>query len=234
MKKTLIGLTALLMISAPLTAQNDIGPTEPTKTEALMRVEVIDGQQKPLEGETVIFMDQASGAKIQCTTNAQGKCNVLLPEGKTYNALLVNFAGKNDAQVLEIPSHPQAVAYDYQLQRLAPVFKSITLDNVEFETNSAQITRDSYPYLDDLADYLAFDTGLRIEISGHTDNVGNDDYNLTLSQKRANSIRTYLIGKGISGDRIVARGYGENQPIADNSTEEGRKRNRRIEVHVIE
>jgi outer membrane protein OmpA-like peptidoglycan-associated protein len=236
MKQSITTLTSLiaLLTATSLQAQENAGPTEPTKTEALMRVSVVDGQQQPLEGETIIFANQSNGKKIECTTNTEGKCNMLLPEGYTYNAILVSFTGQKDEQLLEIPKHPQAVAYDYQLQKLKPVFKTITLENVEFETNSAQITRESYPYLDDLAEYLEFDDQLKVEISGHTDNVGNDEYNMKLSQQRANSIRKYLIGKGIAASRIMAKGYGENKPIADNQTEEGRAKNRRIEVHVIE
>ena len=74
---------------------------------------------------------------------------------------------------------------------------------------------------------------LRIEISGHTDNVGKDDYNMTLSENRAKSVRQWLIDKGINTQRIVAKGYGKTKPIADNSTEEGRQQNRRTEFKII-
>jgi outer membrane protein OmpA-like peptidoglycan-associated protein len=75
---------------------------------------------------------------------------------------------------------------------------------------------------------------LRIEVQAHSDNSGDAAYNQYLSEERANSVRDYLIAKGIAPDRIEAKGYGESQPIADNDTREGRAANRRVELKVIE
>jgi len=75
---------------------------------------------------------------------------------------------------------------------------------------------------------------MKIEIGAHTDDVGANTYNQQLSLKRAQSVKAYLIKKGISKDRIKAKGYGENKPIADNATEEGRAKNRRVEISVIQ
>jgi len=74
---------------------------------------------------------------------------------------------------------------------------------------------------------------LKIEISGHTDNVGKPADNLTLSNNRAKSVVGYLASKGIASQRLVAKGYGETKPVADNTTEEGKARNRRTELKVI-
>ena len=76
--------------------------------------------------------------------------------------------------------------------------------------------------------------GLKILIAGHTDNVGNAAVNLQLSKDRANSVRAYLLKKGISGERVKAVGHGESQPIASNDTDEGRAANRRTEFEIIE
>ena len=72
-----------------------------------------------------------------------------------------------------------------------------------------------------------------VEIAGHTDNVGNKDANQKLSEDRANSVRNYLIKKGITTERILAKGYGDTQPVADNSTDAGKQKNRRTEVRTI-
>jgi outer membrane protein OmpA-like peptidoglycan-associated protein len=74
---------------------------------------------------------------------------------------------------------------------------------------------------------------LIIEIGGHTDNVGTPESNIKLSQERANAVRNYIINKGIAANRITAKGYGDTMPVADNSTEEGRSKNRRTEVSII-
>jgi outer membrane protein OmpA-like peptidoglycan-associated protein len=75
--------------------------------------------------------------------------------------------------------------------------------------------------------------GLRIEISGHTDSLGPQAINLTLSEKRATAVKNYLIAHGVASDRLRAEGYGEFNPIATNETEEGRAKNRRVEFKVL-
>jgi OOP family OmpA-OmpF porin len=87
--------------------------------------------------------------------------------------------------------------------------------------------------LDKVAESLSNEPDVNIIIMGHTDSVGSDAYNLKLSQARAESVVRYLTSKGISQSRQVAKGYGESKPVADNNTDEGRERNRRVELQVI-
>jgi OOP family OmpA-OmpF porin len=75
---------------------------------------------------------------------------------------------------------------------------------------------------------------VRVEVAGHTDSRGNDSYNLKLSQRRAESVRDYLISMGIESSRLTARGYGESQPVATNSTEGGRAQNRRVVLRRLD
>ena len=84
--------------------------------------------------------------------------------------------------------------------------------------------------LDKVAESLRDWPEVRVEIGGHTDNSGADAYNMALSQKRAESVRAHLIGKGVDGERLTAKGYGETAPVADNATKEGKAKNRRVEV----
>jgi len=107
---------------------------------------------------------------------------------------------------------------------------TLIASKIYFETNSAKLKLISNSQLDDLADILKKYEGVNLTIEGHTDNVGNDDYNMNLSQKRTESVREYLIGRGIDGSRLKAIGYGETRPIADNNTADGRARNRRVEL----
>jgi cytochrome c oxidase subunit 2 len=109
----------------------------------------------------------------------------------------------------------------------------IRLDAVQFETGSNKLTPDSEYQLNDLAEVLTKYGTMRIEVSGHTDNVGNAAQNLNLSQQRAVVVREYLISKGINGGRITAVGYGDSKPIDTNDTEEGRQHNRRTEFKII-
>jgi len=103
---------------------------------------------------------------------------------------------------------------------------------IHFETASATIKTTSYADLDSLVAILQQYPTIDAMIEGHTDNVGDDKSNLDLSQRRADAVKAYIIGKGIEGFRVTATGYGETQPISSNDTEEGRQQNRRVEVKL--
>ena len=105
-------------------------------------------------------------------------------------------------------------------------------DNLEFEFNKDVIKESSYPFLDELVDVLR-QKEWNIKLEGHTDNKGSDDYNLKLSKARANAVKKYLEDKGIKPTRIQADGFGSTKPIADNATEQGRNKNRRVEFKII-
>jgi OOP family OmpA-OmpF porin len=103
---------------------------------------------------------------------------------------------------------------------------------VFFETNRAHIRTISHPLLNEVALALKDNPTINVEVQGHTDSQGNDAFNLKLSQKRAEAVRLYLIKKGVTSDRVVAKGYGEAVPIADNRTAAGRSQNRRVEFVI--
>jgi outer membrane protein OmpA-like peptidoglycan-associated protein len=104
---------------------------------------------------------------------------------------------------------------------------------VNFDTGKASIRPESLPQLDGVVEYMTHKPKVRIEISGHTDNVGKPANNKALSQRRAEACREYLIKKGIDGSRVEAVGYGDELPIASNEQEDGRQKNRRIEAHEL-
>lgn len=111
--------------------------------------------------------------------------------------------------------------------------QSVVLKGVTFLPGSATLTADAKSVLDAAAASLSADRSLKVELGGHTDAQGKDAANLALSQKRADSARAYLVGKGVEASRLTAKGYGETQPIADNNTVEGRAENRRVELKVV-
>jgi outer membrane protein OmpA-like peptidoglycan-associated protein len=112
--------------------------------------------------------------------------------------------------------------------------KSLVLEGVNFETNSAKLTSDSHSVLDRVAESLNASPDVKVEVAGHTDSVGSDSHNMSLSKARAESVRDYLVKKGVDSSRLVARGYGETKPIADNGTAAGRAKNRRVELTRID
>ncbi|PZN29291.1 MAG: hypothetical protein DIU71_14720 [Proteobacteria bacterium] len=129
------------------------------------------------------------------------------------------------------PDTPSGVAVDaYGCTRKG----SITLEGVGFEHDSDVLTPNSRAILAGLAADLQKYPRLRIELQGHTDSTGPDEYNMRLSQRRAEAVQAFLIEQGVSPDQLTARGFGESQPVADNATAEGRARNRRVVMSVLE
>lgn len=114
--------------------------------------------------------------------------------------------------------------------------KSIELSGkVQFESAMSHIRPESFPLLDEVALLLKAQTGIRlVRIEGHTDSSGRDEVNLELSQGRADSVKAYLVAKGVEANRLLAQGLGESQPIADNATPEGREQNRRVIFVIVE
>lgn len=109
-----------------------------------------------------------------------------------------------------------------------------TMDRLEFETASASLRESSNAQLDNLASILSAFPNVKIKLGGYTDNTGTVDANLKLSGERAASAIAALISRGVDSHRLEAEGYGEQFPVADNSTAEGRARNRRTDIHVTE
>jgi OmpA-OmpF porin, OOP family len=105
---------------------------------------------------------------------------------------------------------------------------------VSFKSNSTELQLRSLEPLDQVFDLLLDNPGLRISLSGYTDNTGDDESNLTLSKQRAERVKAYLVNKGIAADRIIADGYGNTNPISNNNYDWGRALNRRVEIEIIE
>jgi outer membrane protein OmpA-like peptidoglycan-associated protein len=108
----------------------------------------------------------------------------------------------------------------------------MAMRGLQFETGKAVILSSSLPVLNELADILTEDQSLRLEVSGHTDNVGSSEDNLKLSKDRAEAVKAYLKTRGIAEARIFCEGFGDSRPVADNGTEEGRSINRRVEMQL--
>lgn len=219
---------------------------EPTRTHAAMRLFVVNPDTGPLPG-IVIKMSGADGSAYYTReTDSVGYAEVLVPIGQRYQIEYLSLGRRSVSANVEVPDAPNQnirLTMRYRRQRPAPAPRPATplpeeeqqqerfvLDGVLFGTGSARIEAESFPRLDQVVEYMTHRPSVRIRIAGHTDNVGNPQRNLRLSEQRAQSVRTYLIEQGIDGDRIEAVGYGDERPVASNATEEGQRQNRRIEA----
>jgi outer membrane protein OmpA-like peptidoglycan-associated protein len=168
------------------------------------------------------------------SNSTTGKYLVSLPSGKNYG-----IAVKKDGYLfhsenfdLKASEEFQEVEKNISLKQIE-VGQSIVLKNIFFDFDKATIRSESANELDRLIKLLTENPTLKIELGSHTDSKGSDDYNQKLSQSRSQSVVTYLIGKGIAADRLVAKGYGETVPVATNDTEAGRQENRRTEFKIL-
>ena len=114
-----------------------------------------------------------------------------------------------------------------------PYELEITLNNVFFVFDKSELNAVSFLELDKVVELLQKNPALKIEIAGHTDNKGDKKYNQILSQKRAESVVNYLVQKGITAARLVAKGYGDTMPLVPNDTEENKAKNRRTELKIL-
>ncbi|OGC43050.1 hypothetical protein A2Y85_06840 [candidate division WOR-3 bacterium RBG_13_43_14] len=161
-----------------------------------------------------------------------GIFKVIVPPG-TYS-VIVEAADYITESAPVVLAKDETKIQNFQLKPIPKVGEKIILRGIYFDFNASNIKPESYPVLDDAAKVLKAKPKMRVEISGHTDSIGSDSYNQTLSYQRANAVRQYLITyHQIDPNRLAAMGYGESQPIADNRSKSGRDQNRRIEFKIL-
>lgn len=112
--------------------------------------------------------------------------------------------------------------------------KPLILKNITFTAGKSELLTKSFPELEKLLNYMLLHPKINIEISGHTDNVGNKDKNIILSKDRADSVKNYLVDNGITGNRLSCKGFGDKKPVKSNSTPEGKAYNRRVEIKIVQ
>lgn len=191
---------------------------------------------EPIQGE-VIFENMKDGSiynRIE-TTGPNAEYELILPLGSRFGfyADAENYLSENQMLSTENRVLNEVLERDLYVVPLE-IGQSIRLNNIFFESAKATLTDESSHELDRILPYFEKFPNLKIELSGHTDDVGSDAANQELSEARANSVREYLIQKGIRIDLIEAVGYGESNPVATNDTDEGRQLNRRVEFMVLE
>ncbi|MGN6400269.1 MAG: OmpA family protein [Flavisolibacter sp.] len=206
----------------------------PAKT-LWVKGKVFDKQTSAGLPSTVELIDLASKQIIsRVQTDETGNYLITLPVGKDY-AFNVNRRGYlfySDNYSLKEKAPDSTYEKNIPLQPIE-VNAAIVLRNIFFDVNKYELKPESQIELDKVVQLLQDNPAVKIQIEGHTDNVGSATDNQKLSENRAKSVVSYLNSKGISLTRLIAKGFGATKPIADNSTEEGRAQNRRTELKII-
>ncbi len=202
---------------------------------------------QPIEGAAdVILMDLENEKEIARTKSddLDGYYKLELPIGYNYgvfakaeNYRYVSVNTIIDTREMKLEAMPGEITEETQRRDLFmvpfEVGKKVRVNNVFFDTGKSDLKKESYAELNFLVKMFQDIPTLVLEIGGHTDNVGSDENNLNLSQARAESVRNYLIAKGVEENRVQAKGYGETKPVSDNETDHGRQLNRRVEFTIL-
>jgi outer membrane protein OmpA-like peptidoglycan-associated protein len=190
---------------------------------------------QPVEADVQLY-DLTTGALATGAYSdpRTGEFLVCIPAGRSYalNASAEGYLFFSQTYDVAAGTPKEPYTLDVPLSPLT-AGSVIALRNIFFNTASYELLPTSNAELDKLTALLKTNPTLRIELGGHTDNVGADAANMTLSDQRAKAVRDYVVAKGIDGTRITAKGYGETKPVATNDTEAGRAQNRRTEVTVL-
>ncbi len=191
------------------------------------------GTFDPVSANIDIILDGKSIKKTKSDAEL-GEYEVDLPKpGKYYFQLKAEgFLALSDSlEVMDIGAD-QLLSKNFELTELV-VGTTVRLNNIYFDFDKTNLRPESFPELDKVVEMMTTNVNLEIEIAGHTDDKGSDQYNQELSQGRAEAVREYVVDQGIDGMRISAVGYGESKPETSNDTEEGRQINRRVEFTVL-
>ncbi|MDF1578133.1 MAG: OmpA family protein [Desulfobulbales bacterium] len=180
----------------------------------------------PITGEYVIHLP--SGGNYGYYAEKPGYM------GESQHFDLRKYSDSYREYVLDIVLHPivQPVPMEPETIEEAPVVE-IRMNNIFFDFDKAALRSESYMEMNRWIRMLQENGHINLHISGHADSIGTEDYNRKLSEKRARAVADYLVENGIARDRLTAEGFGESMPVANNETEAGRQRNRRVQVRII-
>lgn len=192
-----------------------------------------------LEGATVEIRDTAANVVATGVVSANNKNYAVATEVKKDNPqpLIVTVKKEGhsyDSQIITPEQLEEPIITKDAEVKSIETGKVCDLRDIYYETNSYNLTPNSKVVLALFIEFLKDNPTVKVEIQGHTDNIGNDDANMRLSEQRAKAVYDYVVGKGIPASRLRYKGYGETQPIADNNTEYGRSKNRRTVFLIYE
>lgn len=236
MKKNYFQIFLALVLPFTVLAQGGEVQNASIPKDAPVNVRMTDFKNNVLNNEIVVFKSRANNKEYEGLTDSTGRFSTRLPVGDIYEIYVLGFRDSSSYNFLSIPATKGNAYYKdpFKVDIQHMPAKSFVLNDCNFETGKADLKPESYVVLDELVAYMVRKDDEKIEIGGHTDNVGNKKSNLVLSAARANTVRDYLLVKGIDPLRVTSKGYGMSVPVATNKTAEGRAQNRRTEVKILE
>jgi outer membrane protein OmpA-like peptidoglycan-associated protein/tetratricopeptide (TPR) repeat protein len=181
------------------------------------------------------FIDvENSSIAATAITSDSGTYTIKFEQNRNYGVEVVakDYLFLLDAVDMTKAAADEPFLKDFLLEKVE-VGTKVVLENIYFETSKATLKANSYTQLNQVIDFLVNNETIRLEISGHTDNVGSLKVNTKLSEERAKAVVDYLVANGVAASRLEARGYGFTQPVAPNDTPDGREKNRRVEFKVL-
>ncbi len=230
-----VDLTVINIERTNLAVKFDTKAYERTKKTAIVQGSIIDNET----GEPIV-------AKLSITNVKNNKIVTEVYSNETDGSYEVELNKNEDYEIyvstkgLIMENPIRLLNFDTPIKFNSPIKlknisenKSFVLNNIYFDTDSSNIKEESYVAINQIFELLQKNNNIKVEISAHTDNIGEYQYNINLSQKRAKSVVDYLISKGIKNDNLVAKGYGETKPITSNDTPEGNAKNRRVEFKIL-
>ncbi len=224
-------LAVLLFIATISVAQSKL---EPTDYDALVVFKITDDKGVAEENAVVTLINNVDKSVHVDTSDIDGNTEMLLKKGSSHTITVVKNTFKFDFGLFEVPQQKGKLALEENLQiKVITKYNRVYELKIHFAPNQAELYQAAKMEIDKLAEEMEKNPTMKIEVAGHTDNVGDDALNMRVSQKRAAVIKNYLVSKGIVIGRISAKGYGETSPVADNANEDGRNRNRRIEIKMF-
>ena len=218
---------ALFFILLSFTGYNQT--LKPTETKALLNFLVTDLDGFPKNKETVIAEDITSHIEYSAITNESGKCGILVPKGKKYKIKYLDLIEKTNYSDFSVPNKFGLMSFNIQI-KFEPS-KKMDVKGIEFKDGTANLTMKATDYLDSISDILK-NNKLKIEIVSHTDNMLSKEEALKLTQDRVETIKNYLVEKGVKESKLQTKGLGLTEPITNNKTPEARKKNNRIEFRI--
>jgi outer membrane protein OmpA-like peptidoglycan-associated protein len=215
-----------------------VGLQKEYKPEPVLLVSgtVYNAKTKEVLGAKILFeaLDKVKEQGVAHANPTNGAYKIILPRGKDYSlhAAAKGFLSLEENIDLSDLTEYKEIKKDLYLVPIE-VGQKIQLKNIFFVQSQAILIETSFPELTRLAETMKNNPKLEIELAGHTDNQGNADSNLKLSQDRVKVVKEYLVNQGVEGRRVEIKAYGGSKPIASNASEETRKLNRRVEVTVM-